>query len=135
MMAWFLVIMSELGILAGFMGQVTASIVFFGIAFMSLTYQNSKITWKWFGIIGDSFDIGATVDHKLTSGVMTFFIMMAIYLVIAVKVGIECAFLPTIQNIIYWAGVIHERNRRDGILLLLLYVLEIILVLLLVIKL
>ena len=46
----------------------------------------------------------------------------------------ECVFLPTVQNIIYWVWVIQESDRKDRILLLFLYVLEIILVLLLVIK-
>ena len=131
-MAWFLVIMSALGILAGFVGEVRIAIVLFGIAFMALTYQNSKITWKWLGAMSDG---SYMVDHKLTSGVVTFVVMIAIYLVVAEKMGMECAFLPTIQNIIYWAWVIGKRNRKDEVWLLLSYVLEVILVLLLVIRL
>ena len=84
-MAWFLVIMSALGILAGFVGEVRAAIVLFGIAFMALTYQNSKITWKWLGAMSDGSYV---VDHKLTSGVVTFVVMIAIYLVVAEKLGI-----------------------------------------------
>ena len=99
---------------------------------LSLTIRNSKITWKWFGALSDGFNVGATVDHKITSVVITFMVMMAIYLVLTVKKGMVCALLPGAQNIFYWLWEIRRHQRKDKTGLLLLYVLEMIVILALI---
>ena len=131
-MAWFLGIINAFGIMIGFLGEPRVASIVFGISFMALTIRNSKITWKWFGALSDGFNVGATVDHKITSVVITFMVMMAIYLVLAVKKGMVCALLPGAQNIFYWLWEIRRHQRKDKTGLLLLYVLEMIVILALI---
>ena len=115
-MAWLLVILNAIGILAGIAKEVTISIVLFGVSFLALFPVWEKLAWDYImGPLQVEFSTIFYTQNRLANGLVTGIVMMGIYIICVKCLGIQCVLIPLFQSVIYNAWKMVTGNKPSKI--------------------